>query len=115
MVTNPVQQLLETRQKMQKEYFDQRSRPLQKLQVGDNVRIWQDGTWNPAEVTGLSEQPRSYVVWTPEGKVYRRNRKLLVKSKEQSDTPRKDADNQDVTQQNGCDNTEKNQDRKSVV
>ncbi|XP_056110231.1 asparagine synthetase [glutamine-hydrolyzing] [Rhinichthys klamathensis goyatoka] len=107
MVTNPVQQLLEKRQKMQKEYFDQRSRPLQKLQVGDNIRIWHDGTWNPAEVTGLSEQPISYVVETPEGKVYRRNRKFLMKSKEQSGTPRKGTDNQDVTQQNGCDNTEK--------
>ena len=61
-VTNPVQQLLESRQKKQKEYFDQRSRPLQKLQVGDNVRIWQDGAWNPAEDPGLSEQPTSYVV-----------------------------------------------------
>jgi len=109
MVTNPVQQLLESRQKKQKEYFDQRSRTLQKLQVGDNVRMWQDGTWNPAEVTGLSEQPRSYVIQTPEGKVYRRNRKFLMKSKEQSETPRKDMDNREVTQENGCDNTEEKQ------
>lgn len=109
MVTNPVQQVLENRQKKQKEYFDQRSKPLQKLQVGNKVRIWQDGTWNPAEVTGLSEQPRSYVVQTPDGKVYRRNRKFLMKSKEQSDTPRKDTDNQNVTEQKGCDNTEEEQ------
>ena len=69
MVTSTVQQLFEARQQKQKEYFDQGARALQKLEVGDNVRIWQEGLWNPAQVTGLSDQPRSY-----EGQVYRSNR-----------------------------------------
>ena len=68
MITSTVQQF-EARQQKQKEYFDQGARALQKLEVGDNVRIWQEGLWNPAQVTGLSDQPRSYVVQTPEGQV----------------------------------------------
>ena len=108
MVANAVQQLFENRQKKQKQYFDQGARALQKLHVGDNVRIWQDGTWNPAQVTGLSEQPRSYVVQMPEGQVYRRNRKFLRKSKEQSITP-KNMDNQTMTQSSVCDKTEEKQ------
>ena len=86
MVTSKVQQLFEARQQKQKEYFDQGARALQKLEVGDNVRIWQEGLWNPAQVTGLSDQPRSYVVQTPEGQVYRRNRTFLMQSKELSNT-----------------------------
>ena len=54
MVTSTVQQLFEARQQKQKEYFDQGARALQKLEVGDNVRIWQEGLWNPAQVTGQS-------------------------------------------------------------
>ncbi|KAK0132248.1 hypothetical protein N1851_032926 [Merluccius polli] len=105
MVTDTVQTMLETRQNKQKEYFDQGSKALQKLQVGENVRLWQDGVWNTAQVTGLSDQPRSYVVETPDGQVYRRNRKFLMQSKEQRNTP-KEMDNQHVTQQNVCDSTE---------
>ncbi|KAK0148890.1 hypothetical protein N1851_010688 [Merluccius polli] len=88
MVTDTVQTMLETRQNKQKEYFDQGSKALQKLQVGENVRLWQDGVWNTAQVTGLSDQPRSYVVETPDGQVYRRNRKFLMQSKEQRNTPK---------------------------
>jgi hypothetical protein len=106
MVTSTVQQVFETRQQKQKEYFDQGARALQKLEVGDNVRIWQEGLWNPAQVTGLSDQPRSYVVQTPGGQVYRRNRKYLMQSKELSNTL-KDTNKQDVTQQDVHDSTEK--------
>ncbi|KAL3999170.1 nuclear receptor co-repressor 2 [Sarotherodon galilaeus] len=88
--------LLETRQQKQREYFNQGTRVLQQLQVGDTVRMWQQGVWNPAKVTGLSEHPRSYVVQMPDGQTYRRNRKFLRQSK----------DNQNVTQQNECDKTQ---------
>ncbi|KAL7873908.1 hypothetical protein SRHO_G00048780 [Serrasalmus rhombeus] len=80
-VTSSVKQLLERRQRKQKEYYDQGSKLLQKLQIGDSVRIWRDGTWNPAHVTALTEHPRSYVVRTPDGQQYRRNRKFLMKTK----------------------------------
>ncbi|KAL7849545.1 hypothetical protein SRHO_G00211680 [Serrasalmus rhombeus] len=79
-VTSSVKQLLERRQRKQKEYYDQGSKLLQKLQIGDSVRIWRDGTWNPAQVTALTEHPRSYVVRTPDGQQYRRNRKFLMKT-----------------------------------
>ncbi len=81
MVSTTVRQLLERRQHKQKEYFYQRTRVLQKLQIGDSVRICKDGIWNPAQVTDLSDQPRSYVVQTPDGQIYRRNRKFMMQSK----------------------------------
>ncbi|KAL4008088.1 hypothetical protein ACER0C_001940 [Sarotherodon galilaeus] len=96
MVTKTVQQLLETRQQKQREYFNQGTKAIQQLQVGDTVRMWQQGVWNPAKVTGLSEHPRSYVVQMPDGQTYRRNRKFLRQSR----------DNQNVTQQNECDKTQ---------
>ncbi|KAL7880974.1 hypothetical protein SRHO_G00032280 [Serrasalmus rhombeus] len=80
-VTSSVKQQLERRQRKQKEYYDQGSKLLQKLQIGDSVRTWRDGTWNPAQVTALTEHPRSYVVRTPDGQQYRRNRKFLMKTK----------------------------------
>lgn len=105
MVSNTVRQLLEKRQQKQKEYFDQGTRVLQKLQTGDSVRILQDGIWKPAQVTELSDQPRSYVVQTPDGQMYRRNRKFLMQSKVKNNMT-KDRDNQNVTQQNLCDKTD---------
>lgn len=101
LVSEPVQQLFEKRQQKQKEYFDQGTRMLKKLQIGDNVRIWQEGVWNPAQVTDLSEQPRSYVVQTPDGKKYRRNRKFLMQTKKEN-VITKDGDNPNVTQQKVC-------------
>ncbi len=65
MVSTTVRQLLERRQHKQKEYFYQRTRVLQKLQIGDSVRICKDGIWNLSQVTDLSDQPRSYVVQMP--------------------------------------------------
>lgn len=108
IVTNTVQTMLETRQNKQKEYFHQGSKPLQKLQIGENVRIWQDGVWNAVQVTGLSDQPRSFVVQTTDGQVYRRNRKFLIKSKEQSNKT-KEVDNQHLTQHNVNDSAEDKQ------
>lgn len=108
MVSNTVQQSLQTRQQKQKGYFDHGTKELQKLQIGDSVRIWQNGLWNPAQVTELSDQPRSYVVQTPDGQVYRRNRKFLMQSKDNSNAA-KGKDNQKATLQKVCDNAEEQQ------
>lgn len=113
-VPNTVLQTLQKRQQKQTEYFNQRTRALQNLHTGENVRIWQQGAWNPAQVTGLSEHPRSYVVQTPDGQVYRRNRKFLMQSRGKTNAPSdndnpnktpKNMDCQNVKQQMASDNT----------
>ena len=40
------------------------------------------GHWKPGVVTGHEETPRSYRIQTDEGREYRRNRKMLMKSPE---------------------------------
>ncbi|MGL5758184.1 hypothetical protein, partial [Plesiomonas sp.] len=77
-ISASVKESLETHQKKQKKKFDHGTKQLQKLTVGENVRVWQNGMWNPAQVTALAEQPRSYVVETPDGRLYRMNRKYLM-------------------------------------
>ena len=63
-------------QERQKQAYDKTARPLQlpTLQPGDQ----ENGTlWQPAVVTEVSAHPRSYIIQTPEGQVYRRNRAHL--------------------------------------
>ncbi len=68
----------------QKKYFDQKSgNTLPKLKEGEKVRVQiTDKEWQPAIVKRKLEAPRSYIVQTPEGRAYRRNRKFIRTSKE---------------------------------
>lgn len=52
-----------------KETFGHGTKLLQKLKVGDGVRFWKNGTWDPTWVITVAEQPRSYIVETYEGTV----------------------------------------------
>ena len=45
--------------------------------VGDKVKTLKNDHWEPAIVTGVCMEPHSYVITTPQGEVYRRNRKHL--------------------------------------
>ena len=72
------------RQQRQKHYFDQGTRTLSHLQDGENVRIRQGSKWEPATVVKKHNSPRSYIVKTTGGQVYRRNRRHLLKTKETS-------------------------------
>ena len=65
-----------------KAYFDRGTKKLSKLDRGDSVRIKSGRTWTPATVTAVHASPRSYMVTTASGRVYRRNRKWLHKSSE---------------------------------
>ena len=58
-----------------KAYFDRGTKKLSKLDRGDTVRIKFGRTWTPATVTARHTSPRSYMVTTASGRVYRRNRK----------------------------------------
>ena len=66
------------KQAEQKANYDKIVTPLQPLKSGEAVRVKQEGEWRSAEGVELADTPRSYVVKTPEGAVYRRNRRNLL-------------------------------------
>ena len=70
-------------QLQQKAYHDRQARNLPALEKGEFVRMRVGKQWKPAIVTKNANEPRSYLVQTPEGKTYRRNRSHLIKTKEQ--------------------------------
>lgn len=82
--TAQIRRQLSEKQEKQKLYFDRQTRRLSDLQAGDNVRIQRGETWQPAVVLNKHEQPRSFVVRTPDGRQYRRNRKHLRRTDETS-------------------------------
>lgn len=77
-----VQKSLQDRQLKQKLYYDRGTRDLPALEEGEKVRLRTEKHWQPAVVVKKHEKPRSYLVQTQDGKVYRRNRKHLIKTKE---------------------------------
>ena len=52
------------------------------IKEDDTVRIRKGKTWEPAVVTAKHSAPRSFIVTTPEGGVYRRNRRHLLPTAE---------------------------------
>ncbi|XP_072384490.1 uncharacterized protein [Diabrotica undecimpunctata] len=64
-----------------KEYHDRSARNLPNLFVGENVfyKKVPSSPWLPATVIEIGPFPRSYVVRTPEGVHYRRNRQHILK------------------------------------
>ena len=81
---------LTKRQAQQSKYYNQHTRDLPTLTEGDVVRMkpFQLGTkvWKKGIVTSRLDE-RSYVVETPDGDTYRRNRYHLRKTKESPDAP----------------------------
>lgn len=77
------QKMSENRQK-QKKFHDRSAIPLPKLQKGDKVRVQLfDKHWKPAVITNVHGD-RSYMLQTNDGGLYRRNRKFIHKSKDQT-------------------------------
>jgi hypothetical protein len=58
---------LQDRQQQQKRYHDQHARELPPLVKEQPVRMLRDGKWEPAQVIGYADEPRSYHVQTPGG------------------------------------------------
>ena len=51
------------------------------MAVGDVVMMLDGNKWKPAKVIAVSQEaPRSYVIKTPEGQTYRRNRRHLKRA-----------------------------------
>ncbi|XP_055997858.1 uncharacterized protein K02A2.6-like [Ostrea edulis] len=66
----------------QKFYFDRQTRPLPPVEIGDSVLFQQnDKLWKPATIISKVDN-RSYIVGTPNGGTYRRNRAHLLKTNE---------------------------------
>jgi len=72
---NVKKHLQEDRQRA-KGYYDRGSKPLKSLGQED-VRMKAGKKWTPARVISRTEEPRSYEVMTPSGKILRRNRRDL--------------------------------------
>ena len=66
----------EKQQQKQKLYYNQSAKPLPELHDGECVRMKKspEAKWEPAIVLAKHQTPRSYLVQTPDGTVYRRNR-----------------------------------------
>ena len=62
--TDNIKEGLRRRAEIQQQYYNRHGKVLQLLNTGDTVRIRKPGqkTWTPAEVTKVTESPRSYVV-----------------------------------------------------
>ena len=78
-----VQRVLKEKQQVQKKYFEGGCKSLELRKPGDNIRVRQRGTWEPAVLLGRSEkgEPRSYIVKANDHH-YKRNRRDILKKQE---------------------------------
>lgn len=73
-----IQQHFQERKKREKFYYDQHSeKELPPLTPGDKVSMHHENEWIQTTVVNKHHTPRSYIVQTPNGKFYRRNRRHL--------------------------------------
>ncbi|XP_052784542.1 uncharacterized protein K02A2.6-like isoform X2 [Mya arenaria] len=76
-----VRSAIQTSKRKQKIVYDKNTKPLSMLQVNDLVRFQVGKIWKPAKVIRIHND-HSYVILTPDGSRYRRNRRFLLKSNE---------------------------------
>lgn len=77
-IVNNVDQQLAALRELQKYYHDRNARPSKQLDVGDQVRLQQGNRdWTGATVTSKTNAPRSYILRTDAGQIFRRNSKHL--------------------------------------
>ncbi|GFO15013.1 endogenous retrovirus group k member 11 pol protein [Plakobranchus ocellatus] len=77
-----IRQHLQQKQSVQKAYFDRQARELPPLLEHQQVSV-QDtntGLWSPATIVKETEEPRRYLIETPDGTTLRRNRLHLKDS-----------------------------------
>ena len=65
-----------------KSYYDMHSRSLPKLSAHDNIRYRTGKTWTPGKMISEGDNPRSFKIQTPGGRLIVRNRRHLLKTKE---------------------------------
>lgn len=76
-VLEKAQEKLKERSERQKMYYDCNMKPLPQIKEDDTVRSRKRKTWEPAIVSEKHTAPRSFIVTTPDGTAYRRNRRHL--------------------------------------
>ena len=81
-----VQNELTKRRDRQKYYYDRHAMPLKAFSKGDQVMMKGRDRWQPATVLNKVSAPRSYVIKTPQGQIYRRNRQHLRAARSNNDT-----------------------------
>ena len=64
----------------QSKYYDHCTKEMKELRFGEAVRMLRDGKWKPATVLEKSDEPRSYILKTDNGRTYRRNRSHILKT-----------------------------------
>ncbi|PFX13129.1 HERV-K-8p23.1 provirus ancestral Pol protein [Stylophora pistillata] len=79
---NDPYQKLRQRSDKQKVYYDQNAKPLPIIKEGETARKRKGKTWEPAIVTPQHTTPSSFMVTTPDGTAYRRNRCHLLPTDE---------------------------------
>lgn len=77
-----VREKLQQRSLKQKKYYDSTAKPLKPATMYQLTQSRRDKGWEPAVLTGMHQAPRSFIETTPEGGVYRRNRRHLLLSAE---------------------------------
>lgn len=75
-----IQNKITEKKAAQKNYYDRRTKVLSKLLIGDKVMFKKTSmNWTYGEIVGLVNE-RSYNIKTCSGKIFRRNRRLIVKT-----------------------------------
>ena len=68
----------------QNHYYNKHARFLKEMAAGDTVMMQANNKWKPAKVITVShDAPQSYIIKTPDGQTYRRNRRQLKKGPNQ--------------------------------
>ena len=80
--TSQVKQAITSNKQKTKSHYDKNAKTLPRLNENDLVIVQiQDSKWHPAIITN-KHNDRSFIVQTPDGATYRRNRRKLIKSNE---------------------------------
>lgn len=103
-----VHEQLKQRQKKQKQYYDRMAKYLPDLQPGEGIRMRKGDSWKPAVVLDKHEQPRSFIVKTPDGKLFRRNRRHLRKTNETDSSTFEKSVDMDTDSQQSVDASQNN-------
>ena len=72
-----VQERLHERQEQQKQHYDKHAQDLPPLIPGDPVTVQNhiNKQWSPAVIRSICPEPRSYIIKSHNGRVFRRNRR----------------------------------------
>lgn len=85
-IVRNVEKQLQLLRGKQKEYFDRNTSPAHPLEIGDKVRLQQSARkWTGATVSKTTNEPRSFIIKTDDGRVFRRNTSQLHKTQAKFD------------------------------